>query len=139
MQSQGNPIRYWLLILFKTIWIFDLSGNNFGCLPESIAQLSILNFLVVNYCMSLQSFTKLPLNLGYIVGHGCSSLEMVPDLLRPNSLFEPKLTLKLLQTDWQSRIHWLVFCNYKKVSSTLSLSLSHSSKHHALYVSGTLS
>ncbi|XP_075650119.1 TMV resistance protein N-like [Castanea sativa] len=71
----------------------DLSGNNFGCLPESIAQLAILKRLIVDNCTSLQSFPELPLNIGYIFGFGCSSLETVPDLLRPNSSFEPKLML----------------------------------------------
>ena len=71
----------------------DLSGNNFGCLLESMAQLSNLNELIVNNCTSLQSFPKLPLNLGYIDGFGCFSLETVPDLLRPNSSFEPLLAL----------------------------------------------
>nr|XP_023885698.1 disease resistance-like protein DSC1 [Quercus suber] len=71
----------------------DLSGNNFGCLPESMAQLSNLNELIVDNCTSLQSFPKLPLNLGYIDGFGCSSLETLPDLLRPNSSFEPFLAL----------------------------------------------
>ena len=70
-----------------------LSGNNFSCLPESIAQLSNLNCLRVDNCTSLQSFPKLPLNMGYIIGYGCSSLETVPDLLRPNSSFEPRLFL----------------------------------------------
>ncbi|KAL4596740.1 hypothetical protein ACB092_12G184600 [Castanea dentata] len=71
----------------------NLSGNNFGCLPESITQLSNLNYLRVDNCASLQSFPKLPLNIGYIFGFGCSSLETVPDLLRPSSSFEPKLFL----------------------------------------------
>ncbi|XP_075650557.1 TMV resistance protein N-like isoform X2 [Castanea sativa] len=71
----------------------DLSGNNFGCLPESFAQLSSLNDLKVDNCASLQSFPKLPLNIGFISRFGCSSLETVPDLLRPNSSFEPKLGL----------------------------------------------
>ncbi|XP_030934007.1 TMV resistance protein N-like isoform X1 [Quercus lobata] len=70
-----------------------LRGNNFSCLPESIAQLSYLNCLRVHNCTSLQSFPKLPLNIGYVEGFGCYSLEMVPDLLRPNSSFEPKLFL----------------------------------------------
>ncbi|XP_075649161.1 TMV resistance protein N-like [Castanea sativa] len=70
-----------------------LTGNNFGCLPESIAQLSNLNDLRVDNCANLQSFPTLPLNIGYIAGFGCSSLETVPDLLRPNSSFEPKLLL----------------------------------------------
>ncbi|XP_050252021.1 disease resistance protein RUN1-like [Quercus robur] len=70
-----------------------LCGNNFSCLPESIAQLSNLICLRVDNCTSLQSFPKLPLNMGYVQGFGCSSLETVPDLLRPNSSFKPKLAL----------------------------------------------
>ena len=64
-----------------------LSGNNFGCLPENIAQLSILKILVVDNCTSLLSWPKLPLNISYIGGKGCTSLEMLPDLLQQNSLF----------------------------------------------------
>ena len=71
----------------------NLSGNNFGCLPSSITQLSILKWLKVNNCTSLQSFPKLPLNIGYIIGYGCSSLETLPDQLKPNSSFEPNLFL----------------------------------------------
>ena len=63
----------------------DLSGNNFGCLPKSIAQLSFLRSLCVENCTSLRSLPKLPLNIGYINGYGCTSLETVPDLLEPNS------------------------------------------------------
>uniref|UniRef100_A0A7N2RB02 ADP-ribosyl cyclase/cyclic ADP-ribose hydrolase n=1 Tax=Quercus lobata TaxID=97700 RepID=A0A7N2RB02_QUELO len=70
-----------------------LCGNNFSCLPESIAQLSNLKVLKVHNCTSLQSFPTLPLNIGYVEGYGCSSLETVPDLLRPNSSFEPILFL----------------------------------------------
>ncbi|XP_075648850.1 TMV resistance protein N-like [Castanea sativa] len=71
----------------------DLSGNNFGCLPKSMAQLSNLNKLIVNNCTSLQSFPKLRLNIGFISGYGCSSLETLPDQLKPNSSFEPILLL----------------------------------------------
>ncbi|XP_030934615.1 TMV resistance protein N-like [Quercus lobata] len=63
----------------------DLSGNNFGCLPKSIAQLSFLRSLCVENCTSLRSLPKLPLNIGYINGYGCTSLETVSDLLEPNS------------------------------------------------------
>ncbi|XP_030963199.1 disease resistance protein RPS4B-like [Quercus lobata] len=65
-----------------------LSGNNFSCLPENIAQLSRLYQLEVNYCTSLLSLPKLPLNISFIFGKGCTSLETLPDLLPPNSPFE---------------------------------------------------
>ena len=63
-----------------------LSGNNFSCLPESIAQLSRLYWLLVDNCTSLRSWPKLPLNIIYIVGKDCTSLETLQDLLQPNSL-----------------------------------------------------
>ena len=63
-----------------------LSGNNFSCLPESIAQLSRLYWLLVDNCTSLRSWPKLPLNIIYIVGKDFTSLEMLQDLLQPNSL-----------------------------------------------------
>ena len=45
-------------------------------------------------CTSLRSLPKLPLNIGYINGYGCTSLEMVPnDLLESNSLVERRLYL----------------------------------------------
>ena len=104
-----------------------------------MAELSNLKRLTVDNCTSLQSFPKLPLNIGCIEGFGCSSLEMLPDQLKPNSSFEPILGLldcsKL--SDNQGFID-LFFAMIKK-SAQLSLSLSLCSKHHALYVSGTLS
>ena len=72
---------------------FCLSGNNFSCLPENIAQLSILKSLMVDNCTSLQSWPKLPLNIESIWGKGCTSLETLPDLLQPNSLFGIDLCL----------------------------------------------
>ena len=72
---------------------FCLSGNNFSCLPENIAQLSILKSLMVDNCTSLQSWPKLPLNIESIWGKGCTSLEILPDLLQPNSLFGIDLCL----------------------------------------------
>nr|XP_023873616.1 disease resistance-like protein DSC1 isoform X1 [Quercus suber]XP_023873617.1 disease resistance-like protein DSC1 isoform X1 [Quercus suber]XP_023873618.1 disease resistance-like protein DSC1 isoform X1 [Quercus suber]XP_023873619.1 disease resistance-like protein DSC1 isoform X1 [Quercus suber]XP_023873620.1 disease resistance-like protein DSC1 isoform X1 [Quercus suber]XP_023873621.1 disease resistance-like protein DSC1 isoform X1 [Quercus suber] len=62
----------------------DLSGNHFCCLPESMAQLSNLYKLQIYGCTSLQSVPKLPSNIGYIIGIGCSSLET-------NSSFQPSL------------------------------------------------
>ena len=123
----------------------DLSGNNFGCLPKSISQLSNLNCLWVDNCMSLQSFPNLPLNIGVIFGFGCSSLESLPDQLRLNSSFKPELALsscnKLANNQGFINLFFAVIKKSPQVSLSLSLSLSlsHSFKHHALYVSGTLS
>ena len=71
----------------------NLSGNNFSDLPKSIDQLSILKHLNVINCKSLRSFPKLPLSIAYISGNNCSSLETVPNLLKPNSSCEPELNL----------------------------------------------
>ena len=119
----------------------DLIGNNFGCLPKSISQLSNLNCLWVDNCMSLQSFPNLPLNIGVIFGFGCSSLESLPDQLRLNSSFKPELALSSCNklADNQGFIDLFFAVIKKSPQVSLSLSLSHSFKHHALYVSGTLS
>uniref|UniRef100_A0A7N2RB69 ADP-ribosyl cyclase/cyclic ADP-ribose hydrolase n=1 Tax=Quercus lobata TaxID=97700 RepID=A0A7N2RB69_QUELO len=87
-----KEIPYDIACLFSLEGLI-LCGNNFSCLPESIAQLSNLKVLKVDNCTSLQSFPTLPLNIGYVEGFGCSSLETVPVLLRPNSSFEPRLFL----------------------------------------------
>ena len=119
--------------------LLNLRGNSFGCLPEIMAQLSNLKILRVDNCMSLQSFPKLPLNLGYIEGFGCSLLETVPDLLRPSSSFEPKLFLSNCTKLTSNQGFIDLFFAVIKNSPQVSLSLSHSSEHHALYVSRTLS
>ena len=77
----------------STLKYLDLSGNNFGCLPESIAQLSFLRSMCVENCMSLRSLPKLPLNIGYINGYSCNSVETLPDLLEPNSSIKRRLYL----------------------------------------------
>ena len=113
--------------------LLDLSENNFGCLPDSIAQLSNLIGLYVDNCKSLQSFPKLPLNIGYVEGFGCSSLETVPDLLRPNSSFEPKLFLtncnKLSSNQGFIDLFFAVIKKSPQVSLSLSFSLSLSLSH----------
>ena len=87
-----NAIPNDICRLFSLKSLF-LSGNNFSCLPENIAQLSRLHWLVVNNCTSLLSLPKLPLNIRYINGMGCTSLETLPDLFPPNSPFVGHLQL----------------------------------------------
>ena len=125
----------------------DLSGNNFGCLPESIAQLSILKSLSIKNCTSLLSLPKLPLNIDCIWGFGCTSLETIPNLLKPNSLCEAELWLsgcsKLVDNQGFIDMFLAVIkISFRSLSLSLSLSLIvrvHArSKQHALYVSGTL-
>ena len=103
----------------------DLSGNNFGCLPESIAQLSILKSLSIKNCTSLLSLPKLPLNIDCIWGFDCTSLETIPNLLKPNSLCEAELWLsgcsKLV--DNQGFIDMFLAVIKKIIQVSLSLSL----------------
>ncbi|KAM4080462.1 hypothetical protein ACJW30_11G018400 [Castanea mollissima] len=47
----------------------------------------------VDNCTSLRSWPKLPLNIEYIWGWGCTSLETLPDLFPPNYLFGKTLEL----------------------------------------------
>ncbi|KAK4594871.1 hypothetical protein RGQ29_018557 [Quercus rubra] len=87
-----NTIPNDICRLFSLKYLY-LSGNNFSCLPENIAQLSRLYKLEVNNCSSLLSLPKLPLNIYYIEGMGCTSLETLPDLLPPNCPFGRQLYL----------------------------------------------
>ena len=66
----------------------NLDGNKFVCLPESIGQLSNLKWMGVSNCMSLRSLSKLPSNIEMIVAINCISLEVLPDLLKPNDLLK---------------------------------------------------
>ena len=78
-----NAIPNDICCLFSLKYLY-LSGNNFSCLPESIAQLSRLYWLLVDNCTSLRSWPKLPLNVVYFSRYGCILLEAVPDLFRTN-------------------------------------------------------
>jgi len=59
-----------------------LRGNNFVCLPKSIARLSNLKYLHVSGCTHLRSLPRLPLNIKFNRAEGCTSLE-IP--LRPEN------------------------------------------------------
>ncbi|XP_050240615.1 disease resistance protein RUN1-like isoform X2 [Quercus robur] len=71
----------------------DLSKNSFVCLPESIDQLRKLRIFWFTGCTGLRSLPKFPSNIVSIRGYGCTSLETVPDLLKPNYLCEAELVL----------------------------------------------
>ncbi|XP_075654034.1 disease resistance protein Roq1-like isoform X2 [Castanea sativa] len=71
----------------------DLSENSFVCLPESISQLCKLRIFWFLNCKSLRSLPKFPSNIVNIGGDDCTSLETIPDLLKPNYLCEAELIL----------------------------------------------
>ena len=104
--------------------VLDLSGNSFCFLPKSIAQLSSLRKLNLDKCTSLQSLPKLPLNIDYIRGFGCTSLETVPSLLKPNSSIEPSVNLSDCSklADYQGFIDMFLTV-IKKFLQVISLSL----------------
>ena len=109
----------------SSLGLLKLGGNNFNCLPESIAQLSNLNFLNVEDCTNLQSLPKLPMNIDGIGAFGCTSLESVPNLLKPNSLREPALYLsdcgKLINNQGLIDMFFAVIRKHLQVSLSLSL------------------
>nr|POE82524.1 disease resistance-like protein csa1 [Quercus suber] len=69
----------------------DLRENSFVCLLDSIGGLCKLRTMDLENCKSLRSLPKLPLSIITIVGYGCTSLETIPDLLKPNSISEAEL------------------------------------------------
>ena len=71
-----------------------LNGNKFVCLPESMGQLSNLKWMQVSNCTSLRSLSKLPSTIKGIAANNCISLEMLPNLLKPNNSFQPHLLLQ---------------------------------------------
>ena len=108
--------------------MMDLSGNSFVCLPESIGQLCKLRGMLLTNCTSLRSLPKLPLNIVSIRGYGCTSLEMVPDLLKPNYLCEVELVFsncsRLANNQSVIDMFFAVIRKHLQVSLSLSLSLS---------------
>ena len=109
-----------------------LSGNNFVFLPKSIILLSNLKYLYLSYCTDLQLLPELPLNIKYINGDGCTSLETLA--IRPEDDFHPSLSLlncvKLIGNQgYGSDIFLTMLRHYFQVSLSLiilflSLSLS---------------
>ena len=123
----------------------DLSENSFVCLPDNIGHLCNLRKMMLENCKSLQSLPKLPLSIVAIGGYGCTSLETIPDLLKPNSICEVELFVtncsKLADNQSVIDMFFTMIRKHLQVSLSLSLSLSLCVcyKQLALYVSGTLS
>ena len=125
----------------------DLRENSFICLPDSIGGLCKLRTMDLENCKSLRSLPKLPLSIISIVGYGCTSLEMIPNILKPNSICEAELYFSNCSTliDNQGIIDMFFTVIRKHLQLSLSLSLSLSVglplyyKQLALYVLGTLS
>ena len=104
----------------------NLSGNCFVFLLDSISQLSNLRWMMLDNCKSLRSLPKLPLSIIYIWGEGCTSLETVPDLLKPNSLCEAEHLLsncsKLADNQGVTDMFFVVIRRQLQVPLSLSLS-----------------
>ena len=127
-----------------SLQFLHLIGNEFVSLPESMAELSNLKWMWVNNCTSLRSWPKLPSNIKGIVTKNCISLEVLPDLLKPNGSLGPSWfflpnSFKLVDNQCLADLYLATIKNKLLMVSLSSLSLTLSSKHHALYVSGTLS
>ena len=106
----------------------NLEGNNFICLPRSLIQLSNLRGLGLNFCTSLRSLPKLPLNIEGIDARCCASLETLS--IRPEDKFVPALNLtnciKLIENQDYSDLLSGMLRHYiidDQVSLSLSLSL----------------
>ncbi|KAF3946071.1 hypothetical protein CMV_027623 [Castanea mollissima] len=56
-----------------------LSENHFSCLPESMVQLSKLEFIDLNNCTRLRSLSQLPSTISWVEAAGCTSLETCPN------------------------------------------------------------
>nr|XP_023881028.1 disease resistance-like protein DSC1 [Quercus suber] len=75
----------------SSLYVLNLKGNNFVCLPESISQLSNLRYLYIGGCTHLRMLPKLPLNVDFIDATQCTSLETLS--LRPEYDYRPKFCL----------------------------------------------
>ena len=124
LQSIPDEIGY-----LSSLLQLHLEGNNFICLPESLIQLSNLRFLGLNFCTSLRSLPKLPLNIEGIVAICCTSLETLS--IRPEDKFVPALDLtncvKLIENQDYSDLLSGMLRRYildDQVAYSLSLSLS---------------
>ena len=121
LKAISNDIGY--LFSLKEL---HLCGNDFVSLPESIIRLSKLKWMHLNDCTSLRSLPKLPLNIVKVEAKGCSSLEMLPDPLKPSDSLEPSLDLEncVKLVDNQSCRDWFISGIKKSLKLSPSLPLS---------------
>ncbi|GMY39807.1 TMV resistance protein N-like [Fagus crenata] len=110
----------------------NLSKNNLECLPKSLGQLFILMELYVTDCTHLKSLPKLPLKIDTINAQGCKSLEMNPDLLRPNKVSWLHLQNCFKLSENQGLIDYFIAIIKWHSQVSLSLSLSLTSKQHSV-------
>ena len=129
-----NDIGY-----LSSLEFLDLSGNNFVSLPESLSQLSNLRKLYLEGCKRLQLLENVLSNIDSIIANDCTSLERFPELqfyqFRSNRTYLQFLffnCFKLVDNNMLQGIN-----NMLQVGLSVSMSLSPSSKHYALYILGT--
>ena len=112
----------------SSLTVFNLNGNNFVFLPESIIQLSKLEELYLGGCTQLQMLPKLPLNMYFIDATGCTSLE-TSSLSSEYDFWPNKIYLlnciKLIYNQGKGDLYLTILRHVMiKVSLSLSLSLS---------------
>ncbi|KAE8037435.1 hypothetical protein FH972_010022 [Carpinus fangiana] len=72
LSDEAIPSDLSCLPSLRVLW---LSGNKFTRIPDSVAQLSCLYFLMLDDCSCLQALPKLPLGLHGLSVRNCPSLE----------------------------------------------------------------
>ena len=128
-----NDIGY--LFSLKEI---DLNENSFVCLSDSISQLCQLEMIYLNNCTSLRSSPNLPIDIVQIWLDGCTSLETVLDLQKPNSFCKGELYLSNCYKLADNQDFIDIFLDVIRKHHQVSLSLSRY-KQPALFVLGILS
>ena len=121
----------------SSLLVLDLSGNNFVSLPESMSQFPNLQILYLEGCKSLQSLENVPSTIDSVIADDCTSLERFPEL-QFNLFWSDRTYLQFLFFNCFKLVdnHMLQGVN-NMLQVALSLSLSPSSKHYALYILGT--
>ena len=64
-----------------------LRENPFSCLPESMVQLSKLEYIDLDNCTRLRSLSQLPSTISVVDANGCTSLETLPNGFKSYNLY----------------------------------------------------
>ncbi|KAI4324070.1 hypothetical protein L6164_023635 [Bauhinia variegata] len=98
----------------------DLSGNNFISLPNSISELSMLEFLHINCCKRLQSLPELPSQLEVLDARNSTSLKTLKSNSSKKCSLVPWSKNWIFHEDHNDRdsSSTLTFLKRKKLSST---------------------